>query len=156
MFQSGSPFTVTCTQAFPTCDFNADGVNNDRVNLPPYGTDLGSPSQEEWLAGVMQASDFTFPAQGQVADQPRNAFRGPGFKNADISLVKNFRMPGMSTGRDSSLQVRLEMFNAFNWVNLNNPVSNVNGNNFGRVTSSRTITQVGGPRIVQLGVKWMF
>ena len=93
MFQSGALFTVTCTQAFPACDFNADGVNNDRVNLPSYGTDLGNPSQEEWIAGVMQASDFTFPAPGQVADQPRNAFRGPGFKNADLSLVKNFGLP---------------------------------------------------------------
>ena len=156
MFQSGAVFTVTCTQAFPACDFNADGVNNDRVNLPSYGTDLGNPSQEEWIAGVMQASDFTFPAPGQVADQERNSFRGPGFKNADISLVKNFGLPGLSTGRDSSFQVRLEMFNAFNWVNLNNPVSNVNNTNFGRVTGSRGNGAVGGPRVVQLGFKWMF
>ena len=43
IFQSGSPFTVNCTLAYPRCDFNADGANNDRTNLPSYGTDLGDP-----------------------------------------------------------------------------------------------------------------
>ena len=156
IMQSGSPFTVNCTLAYPRCDFNADGVNNDRVNLPSYGTDFGDPSQEEWLAGVMNASDFTNPAPGQVADQPRNAFRGPGFKNADLSLVKNFRLPNFTGTRDSTLQVRIETFNAFNWVNLNNPVSQTNNTNFGRVTSARVYGATGGPRIVQLGVKYMF
>ena len=70
--------------------------------------------------------------------------------------MKNFRLPGLSAGRDSSFQVRLEMFNAFNWVNLNNPTSNVNSTNFGRVTTSRGNGAVGGPRVVQLGFKWMF
>jgi TonB dependent receptor len=156
LFQTGGPFTVICTSAWPTCDFNADGVNNDRVNLPAFGTDLGSPSQADWLAGVFTASDFTLPAPGQVANQPRNAFRGPGFKNADISLVKNFRLPGFSAGRDSTAQVRIELFNAFNWVNLNNPVATWNNADFGRVTGSRANGATGGPRIVQLGFKYMF
>ena len=91
-----------------------------------------------------------------MADQPRNAFRGPGFKNADLSLVKNFRLPAFTGTRDSTLQVRIETFNAFNWVNLNNPVSQTNNTNFGRVTSARAYGATGGPRIVQLGVKYMF
>ncbi len=153
ILQSGAPFTVTCSLAWPRCDFNADGVNNDRVNLPASGTDLGSPSQEDWLNGVFNAADFTNPAPGTAADQPRNAFRGPGFKNMDLSLVKNFRLPGMS-GQESNLQVRLEMFNAFNWVNLNNPSGSVTSTNFGRVTGQRGGT--GGPRVVQLGARWSF
>lgn len=156
LFQTGSPFTVICTSAWPTCDFNGDGVNNDRVNLPSFGTDLGNPSQEEWLAGVFTAADFPSPAPGTVANQPRNAFRGPGFKNADISLVKNFRFPGFSAGNDSTIQVRIETFNAFNWVNLNNPVSTRNAADFGRVTGSRGNGATGGPRIVQLGIKYLF
>jgi hypothetical protein len=153
IMQSGAPFTVTCGFAYPRCDFNADGVNNDRVNLPSYGTDLGDPSLEEWVAGVFTAADFTTPATGGVADQPRNAFRGPAFRNADISLVKNIGFRGLS-GRDSRVQVRLEAFNAFNWVNLNNPTTNTNAANFGRVTSARGGT--GGPRVVQLGLKYLF
>ena len=149
IMQSGTPFTVVCGLAFPTCDFNADGVNNDRLNLPPNGTDLGNPSQQDWLTGVFDAADFTPPAAGQFANQPRNAFRGPGYKNVDLSLFKNFDLPGFS-GRPSTFQVRIEAFNAFNWVNLNNPVGTQNVASFGRVTSARTM------RVVQLGGKWMF
>jgi hypothetical protein len=149
IMQSGSPFTVTCGFAFPRCDFNADGVNNDRHNLPAYGTDLGDPSQQDWLTGVMTAADFTNPPQGQFADQPRNAFRGPGYKNVDLSLFKNFSI-GRFNGRPSTVQVRIEAFNAFNWVNFFNPVSNTNSANFGRVTGARPM------RVIQLGGKWMF
>ena len=155
ILQSGSPFTVICGLAYPRCDFNADGANNDRVHLPSFGTDLGNPSRDEWVAGVFTAAEFPVPAIGETGNEPRNAFRGPGFKNADISLVKNFGIPSW-TGQGSNLQLRLEMFNAFNWVNLNNPQNATNNANFGRVTSARTTTQTGGPRVVQIGVKYMF
>jgi hypothetical protein len=149
IFQSGTPFTVTCTLAWPRCDFNADGVTNDRVNLPPSGTDLGDPSQADWLAGVLNAADFTNPAPLTFADQPRNAFNGPGYKSVDLSLFKNFDFSGFG-GRRSTVQLRVEAFNAFNWVNLLNPVSNTNNANFGRVTGARAM------RVVQLGAKWLF
>lgn len=149
IFQTGTPFTVNCTQAYPTCDFNADGANNDRVNLPAGGIDLGGTSQQQWLAGVFNAADFTNPAPGTFGNQPRNAFRGPGYRSMDLSLFKNFNA-GRISGRASTVQVRLEAFNAFNWVNLNNPVANRNATNFGRVTSARPM------RVVQLGAKWMF
>jgi hypothetical protein len=155
LMQTGTPFTVICTLAYPRCDFNGDGQNNDRVNLPSFGTDLGDPSQEEWLAGVFTAADFTNPPLGSVADQPRNAFRGPGFKNVDLSLFKNVSMPGFS-GRGSTFQIRIEAFNVFNWVNLNNPNTTVNNANIGTVTATRGNNDTGGPRVVQLGFKWMF
>ena len=127
----------------PRCDFNADGVNNDRVNLP-NGTDLGDPSKQEWLSGVLNPADFTNPAPMTFANQPRNAFRGPGYKSVDLSLFKNVEFGGFN-GRRSTVQIRVEAFNAFNWTNLNNPTSNTNSANFGRVTSARPM------RVVQLG-----
>jgi hypothetical protein len=156
IMQSGGPFTVTCGLAYPRCDFNADGVNNDRVNLPPNGTDLGDPSQEDWIAGVLNAADFTNPATGTFGNEPRNAFRGPGFKNVDLSMFKNFTMPGLSGARTSTVQIRIEAFNVFNWVNLNNPTSATNSGTFGRVTSSRSPNQVGGPRTIQIAAKFLF
>lgn len=152
ILQSGTPFSVTCSLSWPRCDFNADGVNNDRVNIVGPAT-IGNPSRDQWFAGVLNAADFANPAPGTYADQPRNSFRGPGFKNMDFSLAKNFRLPGVSDAR-SNVQVRLEMFNAFNWLNLNNPVSAVNVTTFGRVTSQRGGT--GGSRVVQLGARWSF
>jgi hypothetical protein len=152
ILQSGAPFTVTCTQAYPRCDFNADGANTDRVNLPSFGTNLGNPDQQKWLAGVFTASDFTFPPIGAFGTEPRNAFRGPGFKNLDLSLFKNFEVSGHS-GRRSKVQVRLEAFNIGNWVNLNNPSGSVTAATFGRVTSARGGT---GPRVIQLALKYIF
>ncbi len=156
IFQSGGPFTVTCTLAYPRCDFNADGANNDRVNLPTRGTDLGDPSQQQWFDGVMNAADFTNPAVGAFANQSRNAFRGPGFKNIDLSIFKNFQAPGVAGGRAATFQIRVEAFNVMNWINLNNPVTNVNNANFGRVTGTRASNQVGGPRTIQLAAKYLF
>jgi hypothetical protein len=148
--QTGYPFTVVCTLAWPRCDFNGDGLTfNERVNLPSYGTDLGDPSRQEWLSGVMNASDFPNPAPGTPSNQPRNAFRGPAYWNVDLSLFKNFRVPGFN-GRSSTVQVRLEAFNALNHPNLNNPISAVDDGNFGRVRGARSM------RVVQIGGKWMF
>lgn len=149
IMQSGTPFTVICTQAYPRCDFNGDGLANDRVNLPAGGTDLGDPSQEDWLNGVFDPADFTNPAPGTVSNQPRNAFRGPGYKNVDLSFFKNVTLPGFN-GRRSTVQIRVEAFNAFNWVNFFNPSGVVNSGNFGRVTGARPM------RVIQLGAKWMF
>jgi hypothetical protein len=151
IFQSGLPFSVTCNQAFPRCDFNADGTTNDRVNLPTYGTDFGSPDQARWINGVFTAADFSNPAAGTFASQARNAFRGPGYKNLDLSLFKNFSVPGARGLRDAKLQIRLEAFNASNWVNLSNPSASVNSGTFGRVGGTRS-----GPRTLQLGIKYIF
>ena len=72
IYQSGNPFSVVCGLPYPQCDFNADGQTNDRVNVTR--TDLGNPSQSEWLAGVLTATHYTLPARGTLATQPRNAF----------------------------------------------------------------------------------
>jgi hypothetical protein len=155
IMQSGAPFTVTCGLAYPRCDFNADGTTNDRTNLPAFGTDLGSPSQQEWLDGVFTAADFPLPASGTFGNEPRNAYRGPGFKNIDFSLVKNFEVPGR-TGAASRIQLRLEAFNVGNWVNLRNPAANTNNANFGKVTTVRNPGETGGARVIQIGLKYIF
>ena len=55
----------------------------------------------------------------------------------DLALAKTFRI----TERFSSM-LRLEAFNAPNRVNLNNPVSDLNNNNFGKVTSANQPRQM--------------
>jgi hypothetical protein len=69
--------------------------------------------------------------------------------------VKNVRLPGASTSA-STVQVRFEMFNAFNWVNLLNPEGRVNRADFGRVVRARDNGDVVGPRVIQLGLKFTF
>jgi hypothetical protein len=157
IYQSGSPFSVVCTLAYPQCDFNADGQTTaDRVNLTR--TDLGHPSQDEWLAGVLTAADYTLPARGTLATQERNSLRGPSYFNTDLSLFKNVRL-GRNGGTAATVQLRLEAFNVFNtahltmWNDPNNPIVLVNSATFGRVTSLRGGTL---PRVIQLGAKVLF
>jgi hypothetical protein len=151
IYQSGAPFSVVCTLPYPQCDFNADGQTTaDRVNVT--STDIGSPSQDEWLAGVLTASGFTLPAAGTLATQERNAFRGPSYFNTDLSLFKNVSVP-RGGGGDIRVQLRIEAFNVFNKAHLANPQNATNNPVFGRVTALRTGTQ---PRVIQLGAKVLF
>jgi hypothetical protein len=80
--------------------------------------------------------------------------RGPGIKNVDFSMAKNFGL----TER-LKLQFRAEMFNVFNWVNFrahNLSVAgggienNFSNGGFGRANSTR------GPREIQFGMKLTF
>jgi hypothetical protein len=148
VWQTGSPFDVSTSANYPNGDYNADGQNNDRPNTPAAGTDLGNPSQELWRSGVFAAADFPRPAPGTVGDLPRNVYRGPGYLNTDLSLVKRVAVPALS--RDAGVQIRVEAYNLFNTVNLNNPVTNLSSSLFGRVTSARP------SREIQLGLRFTF
>jgi hypothetical protein len=75
----------------------------------------------------------------------RNVLEGPATRNFDLSCVKNFRF-----GELHSLSFRLETFNLFDTVNLNNPAASVNSGNFGKITSA------GSPRILQIGIRYAF
>jgi hypothetical protein len=152
ILQSGSPFSVTCGLPYPQCDWNADGQTGERPNAPAFGSGLGSPDQSRWLAGVFSASDFPLPAAGSAGTLGRNAYRGPGYVNTDLSFIKNVPVP-MLGSRDANIQLRLEAFNVFNTAHLANPVSAINSTLFGRVTTLRGGTL---PRSIQLGAKFVF
>jgi len=90
---------------------------------------------------------------GQLGDVPRGYFVGPGYTNLDFSIQKDTHITERTT-----LQLRLEAFNAFNHTNFANPNtnnggSNVDSRNFGRITSIRNFTN---SRLVQLGAKFIF
>lgn len=155
IWQSGQPFNVTCNAPYPTCDFNADGNNADRPNTPSFGTNLSGISNEQWLAGGLQISDFPLPTGGALGTLPRNAFYGPGYFSTDLSLFKNVTVP-LFGNRAQTFQFRVEAYNVFNTLNLNNPNSNTAATNFGVVTAVRAPAGLPGARLVQLGVKFMF
>jgi len=75
----------------------------------------------------------------------RNTFRGPGFAQIDASLNKQFRV----TERVSA-ELRFDVFNALNRVNLNNPSADLNSATFGRSTSALD------PRQFQAGIRVRF
>ena len=55
----------------------------------------------------------------------RNTFRGPGYANFNMSLMKRINLPG-----DRQLQFRGDFINVFNHDNFPNPDGNMSSANF--------------------------
>lgn len=93
-------------------------------------------------------TDFTDAPLGQLGNVSRGFFRGPGYTNLDMAIEKNTRIT-----EKTSLQLRLEAYNAFNHTNFGNPNNNVDSSKFGQITGIRSFTN---SRLVQLGAKFSF
>jgi Carboxypeptidase regulatory-like domain/TonB dependent receptor len=145
ILQSGSPINITNGAAYPNGDYNADNSGGDRPNAPAAGVKTSGWTTAEFLAGIFKASDFPKPAAGQNGNLPRNAYLGPGYIDFSLSLSKRFPV-----GNAASAEVRVDAFNVFNRVNLNNPSSDLSSSNFGKVTSQLAT------RALQLGARLRF
>jgi Carboxypeptidase regulatory-like domain/TonB dependent receptor/TonB-dependent Receptor Plug Domain len=172
-YQSGEPFTINSGIR------TANGFKVSRAALvgPRPSTDLKLVPGVEGPV-VFTASDlvnncrqinnsgtsFCIPEPGENGSG-RNAFRGPGFWNTDMALLKNFKI----TERVQT-QFRAEFFNIFNHPNFENPRNasvgspTLTSNNFGQtccttsaLPSSATVIAVGEPnRVIQFGLKVSF
>ena len=85
--------------------------------------------------------------RGIYGNVPKSAISGPAQAKTDISVVRNFRIPGPEAMR---VQVRGELFNAFNQVNFDGPSTNAGAATFGRITSADP------GRIGQIAVKLLW
>ena len=74
--------------------------------------------------------------------------RGFWQRRLDLSLARTFKFRGAS-----SVEARWDIFNVLNTVNYALPENVIGepGTDFGKITNS-----VGGPRVMQLGVKFRF
>jgi hypothetical protein len=159
ILQSGRPFTVFSSAPFQPIvdstgtviglapgsgDYNADGFNFDVPNMPNTAIS-GSHSRQDYLRGLFAAADFPVPAPGQEGNEQRSLFRGPGFANIDLGMIKN-----NSIGERLNLQVRFEFFNLFNRVNLQGVDSDLASGTFGSSVATYS------PRSIQLGLRLEF
>ncbi len=146
------------------------GAGNQRPDLVsgvPIYLDTNDPLQ------FLNPAAFALPGVGKFGSLGAGAIRGPGFASVDFSVSKNWRLR-----ERYSLQLRAEMFNAFNRVNFTGVNANLNFNNtaasptdpcngtvakadgtqscgagtanFGRLTGNA------GPREIQFGLKFTF
>lgn len=138
-FQGGQPFTPVLG-----IDNSNTGQFQDRPDVvgDPYAPGPACPETRTANCWVNPAA-FALPAPFTFGNAGRNSLRGPGFKNIDLSFVKN-----AGTGRQ--LQFRVEFFNLLNWINYDNPNRTALTPNFGRIFSA------GPPRQVQLGARFIF
>ncbi len=136
--QSGVPVAVT-----QTTNFNAfAGFGVQRPNLigdPTLPVDQRTPSRWFNTAAFAIAPVFT------VGTASRNPIRGPSYRDVDLALMR--RIP---IGGRSSLELRAEVFNVFNTVNLGAPNGVTGAANFG------TITTALDPRVGQVAIKLLF
>ena len=80
---------------------------------------------------ILDVNAFVVPEQGRgfFGNSARNIMTGPGTMNWNAVLAKNFPI----FAERARVQIRWELFNAFNRPNFWNPDTNVNGGYFGTV-----------------------
>jgi Carboxypeptidase regulatory-like domain/TonB dependent receptor-like, beta-barrel len=119
------------------------GLQKPNIN----GTVSYPQTAERWF----DPSAFTVPAAGVFGNARRNSLRGPGVKVADLSVFKNF-----TTGRYTT-QLRIEAFNAFNFVNFGLPDATVFTAGGARNPTAGQIRSTSTPaRQFQIGLKFLF
>jgi carboxypeptidase family protein/TonB-dependent receptor-like protein len=117
------PGTISTTSPLPagfTAVVNAPGGGASRqtrrpnliAGVNPY---LGNDRQ------FLNPAAFAIPAPGAFGNLPRNALKGPGFRQIDFILNKRFRF-----SESKSLEFRTEVFNILNRANFGNPASTLN------------------------------
>jgi len=143
---SGTPFTVS-DSANVSLQANSPPISGFAASRPDVVGDpnSGPHTVDEWMSrSAFQRLSIQTQA-GQFGNAGRNIVRGPGYGNLDVSLVRDVALP-----QGTRLQLRAEVFNLTNHVNLGLPVADLNSPNFGRIFSA------GPARLMQFGVKLMF
>jgi Carboxypeptidase regulatory-like domain/TonB dependent receptor-like, beta-barrel len=143
-FKSGLPLTVTSG-----VDSNFDGNSNDRADLigNPF-LDPNRPRSQvvaQWF-NIAAFSKTTQAANSFDGTAGRNILDGPGLKNVDMGIFREFRV-----AESKRLQFRAEATNALNMVNLSAPGTNANSpSTFGIISTAASMRQA------QLGLRFTF
>ncbi len=153
ILQEGGRFTVLTTAAFqPTFatngtitglqpssgDFNGDGFNLDYPNVQNANQHY---NRSQYLNGVFPScpggpfgtagtpcGQFSLPALGAEGNEVPNGFRNPGYADWDLNVKRTLKLY-----ERLSLDLRFDIFNLFNRVNLQGVDGNANdGGNYGR------------------------
>jgi hypothetical protein len=142
--RSGGPLTVTAGS-----DRNFDGNSTDRADLVgvPF-LDPNRPRSDvvaKWF-NTAAFSSVTQARNGFDGTSGRGIMDGPGLKNVDMGIYRDFRIMEGKT-----LTFRMETTNAFNLVNLSNPAVGANATaTFGRISTANQM------RLIQLGLRFKF
>ena len=139
--QSGVPFNVGISTP------NDTGGNRPNVNgNVTYGNTRDKDGQVVFFTAP--ARTFTSPTLGTLGNLKRNALRGPGFWQTDAAVIKRFAFD-----ETKNLELRMEVQNLFNTVNLGQPESFAGSGNFGRIgnTNGNAVQ-----RNVQFAIRFAF
>jgi outer membrane receptor protein involved in Fe transport len=147
-WQSGTPFTILGAS---TTNAIFAQVSRVRMSYAPGATLAdaeGTGPTVDRLDAWFDAAAFRDSGDAW-GDTGRNILRGPSQRQVDLSLSRQLPLLGRQR-----LELRWDVFNVFNEAVFANPASTFAANgpgNAGRITST-----IGGPRTMQLGVKYVF
>jgi carboxypeptidase family protein/TonB-dependent receptor-like protein len=136
--QSGMPIAIT--QATNSNAFAGFGMLR-----PNLAGDPTLPADQRTPAHWFNTGVFSTPDAFTIGNASRNPVRGPSYRDVDLSVVR--RLP-INAG--NAIEIRAEVFNLLNTVNLGAPAAVNGASNFGTITSALD------PRVVQLVVKYLF
>jgi hypothetical protein len=138
------------TYAPDSGNYTADGDNFNYPNATSYTQKHDRKSFQQGNGGVITHAQFAQPAlsaSGTEGNEKLQAFRNPGYADTDFTVKK-----ATAITERFNFEVRLDLFNAFNRVNLNGVDSNYGdaSANFGTTNSNKS------PRNAQLGARLTF
>jgi hypothetical protein len=157
--QGGNPFTIITGK-------NITGLTTSRPNVlgPVHVVDqLTSDGRVLWFTAPTCGATITAGCALQdpgaaFGNMSRNAVRGPGFENLDLSAIKNTKITERLT-----TEFRVETFNLLNHPNLAQPITagfigaNMTNSLFGKITATRFPTgDAGSSRQLQFALKFKF
>jgi hypothetical protein len=145
--QTGTPFNVTAADNSQTGGSHAAYANCSGDPFAGATSDRGQVANPNSAAHFISASGFSKPTTGTFGSCRPRMFHGPGGRNVDLSVFKQFPL-----GDVRKIELRFEAFNAFNHANFGNPSASVsNVATFGKITSV-----VNDARQIQLAGKFYF
>ena len=150
---SGQPFNITTGN-----DNYFSGLGQNRPSVIP-GKDPHTLPQHSRTAEMKQWFDTSAYCRpgvdagcpgvgplGLLGNTRPNQLDAPGYRNVDASLFRTF-----SLHEALRFQLRGEVSNVFNLVNLGTPSASMNSSTYGQITGSG-----GGQRIIQVGGRILF
>jgi hypothetical protein len=136
--QSGTPVSAIVSA-------DVSGTGSPIVNRPDL---IGNPNISNPTASrFFDPSAFLIPA-GRFGNSGRNVIIGPGIRNIDLALSRSLRLSDSTRA-----QFRSDFYNVFNFTNLVPPPTMQNfadSADFGALFVARS------PRIIQLGLKFLW
>jgi hypothetical protein len=99
-----------------------------------------------WFSQTQQATIFTTPGLDQIGTLGRNSLYGPHFFNMDLSVMKTFPIHEVA-----SIQFRMDMFNAFNYISFGSP-----SGTDGTISNGPGKDGTANPRQLQLSLRVQF
>jgi hypothetical protein len=146
--ETGRPFTIYSGAS------QVGNINQDPVDCQGCPRSMGEVNKTASNFGGVpgyftaeELSNFSQPAPGQIGNTGRNYFTGPGLWNVDMAFLKR-----TSFTEKANLELRFELFNAFNHVNFGFPTAVLTSGTFGRIRDATSNES----RKVRVGVKVNF